>query len=49
MYELHMPIQEYVPSCLFPNDFDLVKKIFAEYVRSKLIKVSAMTFVASLE
>ena len=49
MYELYMPILEYVPSWLFPNDIDLVEKIFVEYVYSKLIKFSTMTFVASLE
>ena len=49
MYEFRMPIQEYVPSCLFPNDIDLVEKIFAEYVHLKLIKFSAMTFVDSLK
>ena len=49
MYEFRMPIQEYVPSCLFPNDIVLVENIFAEYVHLKLIKFSAMTFVASLK
>ena len=49
MYEFRMPIQEYLPSCLFPNDIVLVENIFAKYVHSKLIKFSAMTFVASLK